>query len=356
MNQADIKKIRRFRRWGIATVIATIFLIWVGGWVRSTGSGMGCPDWPKCFDVWIPPTSEAQLPPNYLEHYVEMRKKKNARVAKTLARMGFTELATKIENDPSVMEHEPFNTYKTWTEYINRVIGVLVGFLILLTVFFAFPTRHIDKRLFWLSLAGFVGVAFEGWLGSLVVSTNLMPSFITVHMVLAMLILVVLIAAVVIAYTREGRVSDLLYVKPMSKVWLGIGVSGVILTQIILGTQVRESVDLISKTMGESQRGAWIDNLASIYRVHRLFYYVVAAAVMYWIWQLRSEKVFKVPSVRLFSMSLLGILICEIAIGISMHRFGIPPVLQPLHLLFGTLLFAAAFTVTSLIYYIKPNG
>jgi heme a synthase len=355
MNQEEIKKLRRFRRWGIVTVVATIFLIWVGGWVRSTGSGMGCPDWPKCFDVWVPPTSEAQLPPNYLEHYVEVRKKKNARVAKTLARMGFAELATKIENDPSVFTHEPFNFYKTWTEYINRVIGVLVGFLIFLTVIFALPTRKIDPRLFWLSLAGFLGVGFEGWLGSLVVSTNLMPSFITVHMVLAMLILVVLIAAVIIAYTREGRISDLVQVKPMGKVWLGVGVSALILMQIIMGTQVRESIDVISKTMGETQRHLWVENLPTVYTFHRFFYYVVTAAIMFWIWKLKGEKVFKVASVRLFSMTLLGVLICEIAFGISMHRFGIPPILQPLHLLFGTLLFAASFTVTALIYYIKPR-
>jgi heme a synthase len=355
MNQENIKKLRRFRRWGIVTVVATIFLIWVGGWVRSTGSGMGCPDWPKCFDVWVPPTSEAQLPPDYLEHYVEARKKKNGRVAKTLSRMGFKELATKIENDPSVFTHEPFNFYKTWTEYINRVIGVLVGFFIFLTVIFGWQTRKTDNRLFRLSLAGFIGVGFEGWLGSLVVSTNLMPSFITVHMIIAMLILLVLIAAVIIAYTREGRVSDLVYVKPMGKVWLGIGVSALVLAQIIMGTQVRESIDVISKTMGEAQRHLWVENLPSVYTVHRFFYYIVTAAIMYWIWQLKQEKVYKVASVRLFSMTLLGVLISEIALGISMHHFGIPPILQPLHLLFGTLLFAASFTVTALIYYIKPR-
>jgi heme a synthase len=355
MNQEDVKKLRRFRRWGIVTVVATIFLIWVGGWVRSTGSGMGCPDWPKCFDVWVPPTSEAQLPPNYREHYVEVRKKKNARVAKTLARMGFTDLATKIENDPSVFEPETFNFYKTWTEYINRVIGVLVGFLIFITVLVAWRTRKIDNRLFRLSLAGFIGVGFEGWLGSLVVSTNLMPSFISVHMVIAMLILVVLIAAVIIAYTREGRISDLVYVKPMGKVWLGVGVSALVLTQIILGTQVRESIDVISKTMGETQRHLWVENLPTVYTFHRLFYYVVAASVMYWVWRLKSERIFRVASVRLFSMTLLAVLISEIALGIGMHRLGIPPIFQPFHLLFGTMLFASSFTVTALTYYIKPQ-
>jgi heme a synthase len=331
--------------------------------VRSTGSGMGCPDWPKCFDMWVPPTSAEQLPPDYLKHYVELRQKKNTRVAKLLASMGMTELSEKIKNDPSVSEPESFNAYKTWTEYINRVIGVLVGFFIFLTVLFAYPTRHIDKRIFKLSLLGFIGVAFEGWLGSIVVSTNLMPSFITVHMIIAMLILVVLIAAIIIAYTRESETSELLYVKPMAQVWLGIGVSFLILIQIILGTQVRESVDIVSKSMGEAQRSEWLNNLPTIFTIHKLFYYLVAASIMYWVWVLTKKtgmgnsinriQFFKSSQIGLFSTLLLGILITEIALGIGMNRLGLPPVLQPLHLLFGTLLFATAFTITGILYYKK---
>jgi heme a synthase len=364
MTDYDLKNLRRFRRWGIVTVLATVFLIWVGGWVRSTGAGMGCPDWPKCFDVWIPPTSEAQLPTDYLRHYVELRQKKNERVAKVLTRLGMGDVAEKIKNDPAIAEEEPFNVYKTWIEYINRVIGVLVGFFIFLTLVFSFRLRNMDRRIFRLSLLGFIGVAFEGWLGSLVVSTNLMPSFITVHMVIAMLILVVLIAAVIIAYTRESGVSDLVYVKPMAKIWIGLGVSTLILIQIIIGTQVREAVDVVAKSLGEVQRSNWLSNLPFIYDVHKAFYYLVAAATVYWTWILLKksplsnrlenvEKNSKSRVIRSFSMLLLGILITEIALGIGMHNWGIPPVFQPFHLLFATLLFANALTITGILYYKK---
>ena len=355
----EIKILRRFRRWAIVTALATVFLIWVGGWVRSTGSGMGCPDWPKCFGVWIPPTSEAALPANYLELYGEQRLKKNQRVAKTLDKMGFHDLAYLIQNDPSVFQHEPFNAYKTWTEYLNRVLGVLVGFFIFLTVIFSIPTRKYDKRLFWLSLFAFLGVGFEGWLGSLVVSTNLMPSFITVHMIFAMAILVALISAATIAYLRGKPTETVTKIeKPKTLILGGVLVCGLILTQIIIGTQVRENVDMVKVQLGEEQHSEIISNLGSVYATHRLFYYVVAFGVLFFAWILRGGKnkarsFFSIAGVRFSTNLMVFALFCEILLGISMHRLGLPPVLQPLHLLFATVLFSAAYMATSFLWFKK---
>jgi heme a synthase len=349
-----IKKLRRFRRWAIITALATVLLIWIGGWVRSTGSGMGCPDWPKCFGVWVPPTSEAALPADYLEKYGEQRLKKNQRVAKTLAKMGFNDLAYLIQNDPSVFVHEPFNAYKTWTEYLNRVAGVLVGFFIFLTLIFAFQIRKLDKRLFYLSLFAFLGVGFEGWLGSLVVSTNLMPSFITVHMVLAMAILVALISAAIIAFVREKPQNDVAIAAiPRSLIIGGVLVCGLILSQIIIGTQVRENVDVVKAALGESNRSEIIDNLGSVYATHRLFYYVVAAAVLFFAFLIRKGNFFSIRGVGFSTVLMIISLVSEITLGISMHRFGLPPVLQPLHLLFATVLFSAAYMTTSFLWFKK---
>src|SRR4028118_360369 len=124
---------RTFRRFGIITIVAVYVLILVGGVVRSTGSGMGCPDWPRCFGSWVPPTDASELPADYREVYSQKRKAKNDRLAATLRRMGFEATANLITNDPSMFEEAQFNALRTWIEYGNRLIGVLIGIFIFIT-------------------------------------------------------------------------------------------------------------------------------------------------------------------------------------------------------------------------------
>src|SRR6202012_449047 len=118
----------KFQKINLLSIVLLFVLILAGGVVRSTGSGMGCPDWPKCFGSYVPPTDVSQLPAGYKDKYVAGRVAKNQHFAKTLDLFGYSDLAQRIRADRSILIPEDFNVARTWTEYVNRLIGVLSGF------------------------------------------------------------------------------------------------------------------------------------------------------------------------------------------------------------------------------------
>ena len=141
------KSERRFIRINFITIFVTLLVILAGGIVRSTGSGMGCPDWPKCFDQYIPPTSVSQLPADYKEKFIAGRLEKNEKFAKYLESMGKGDLANQIRHDESIKLPEEFNPAKTWTEYINRLAGAALGIFLIITIITSFAFRKSAKRI-----------------------------------------------------------------------------------------------------------------------------------------------------------------------------------------------------------------
>jgi len=294
-----------YRKFGVITIVSVYLLILVGGIVRSTGAGMGCPDWPTCFGQWIPPTDISQLPANYKEIY---------KVAgRTIA---------------------DFNVVHTWTEYVNRLVGVLIGFFIFLAVVFARPYWKQDRPVFWLTFASFLLVAFQGWLGAKVVDTFLQPLIITLHMFLALVIVMLLIYSVVRSYR------NVVFPKAWSKakglnglLW---GCMAVLLVQILLGTQVREAVDHLAESLTGGARDTWVDQLGLTFYIHRSFSILVLvlhALLFRGLWQ-KSEAG---SALRKWGMGMAVLLGIETFSGIGLAYLGIPPVLQPMHLFFGSL-------------------
>lgn len=311
--------------------------------MRSTGSGMGCPDWPKCFGSWVPPTTVSQLPEDYLDVYREKRIEKNKKLAGYLEKAGFENVSAYIFSHPSQYIETEFNATKTWIEYLNRIVGVVIGILVFLTVLYSIPFLRTDKTVFYLSLASFILVGIEGWLGSIVVSTNLLPITVTIHMALALVIVAMLQYAVVRSHDIKtglkysGKVNALIWVVLVTT-----------FGQILLGTQVREEVDIIAFTMGEAARSSWIDNLGLSFYVHRSFSIIVVALHIY-----LAVMLYKLKDRRMTQMTnaMLVIVAAEVVFGIIISYFAIPPVMQPLHLTFAALLFGVQFLILIIYYY-----
>ncbi|SMC70978.1 COX15/CtaA family protein [Pedobacter nyackensis] len=338
----------RFIRLNLITIIVTLLLILAGGIVRSTGSGMGCPDWPKCFDQYIPPTSASQLPADYKEKYVAERIAKNERFAKTLDKMGKGHLADSIRHDESILMPETFNAAKTWTEYINRLMGATTGFLLLGLLIFSFTYKHKAKRIIILSILNLFVVAFQAWLGSIVVSTNLMPWIVTVHMLFALVILGILV------YTYNYAIQ--LHKQPtviMGKlVWLKILIFGSIVLsviQIVLGTEVREAIDAISKQMLYNGRSTWVAKVGDMFSYHRdlAIFVLILNIVIYKI--VKDQFNGKATALRVGS-SIGIVLIIQIATGLILSNFALPPYAQAMHILFSTLLFSLQYYLYLLVY------
>ncbi|MEB2783860.1 COX15/CtaA family protein [Algoriphagus persicinus] len=339
MKQNTNNAINSFRRVSMITVIAVYLLILIGGIVRSSGSGMGCPDWPRCFGNVIPPTSVDQLPVNYQEIYLNKRLAKNERFVATLEKLGFSDKATEIANDKSIYVEEEFNPVKTWIEYLNRLAGVVIGLFIVLTVWKSLPLRKMDGWITILSIFNLILVIFIGWIGSIVVSTNLLHWMITFHMMLALL----LVSLLIYVYHRSGKLIPSKGVKMdvprRIELILLIGTI-LMLVQVVLGTQVREQIDIISSSLGNMLRDEWVGRVGLDFLIHRSFSLVVLGIhVLYFFWAFKYTL--RRSQVNLWSQALMILIILEIATGMGMSYFGIPAFLQPIHLLLGSLIIGA---------------
>ena len=290
-----------FVRYSWFVLFWVLLVIAAGGIVRMTQSGMGCPDWPRCFGMWIPPSDVSQLPVDF-EKYLSKQD----------------------------IDHN-FNVYHTWIEYINRLLGAILGIFIFIYFVWSVIKYRATEKWIPLLIGGLVLLTgFQGWMGKLVVDANLSVVKITLHMLIALLIAA--IPLYIIRRIRYERVMVPAYVKQAA--WVLIGA---VLIQIILGTQVREEIDIISKNLSYQQRDLWIGALGVPFYIHRSFSWLILIVSGY-LW-------FKSKDFTELRLSMNFIMICTITAmlaGIAMNYLDMPAIAQPIHLVVGSMLFMGA--------------
>tara|TARA_B100001287_G_C22676148_1_gene527777 strand:- start:83 stop:1102 length:1020 start_codon:yes stop_codon:yes gene_type:complete len=321
---------KRFIRFNWVVLILIYLVVIAGSFVRITGSGMGCPDWPKCFGEWIPPTTVDALPSDYREAYLEKRRKKVDKFTKVLSAIGLEETAKLLKNDPSVYQEEPFNATKTWIEYVNRLFGFLAGNAMLL-VFLWLVLAYRKSKLLWVSGVNLILMGFQAWFGSIVVATNLVPWTITVHMFMALLIIGIQIYFIAAATNRQNIFQRFMLPKWMyAMLWL---IFIITFYQMFLGTQVRESIDfLIKKGVGQSE---WTEGVGLPFYIHRSFSWLVLILLCVVFWFNEKGKQFGAIRLSFFVLAM------ELFSGVLLAHVDMPGLVRTAHLLFASIMFGA---------------
>jgi cytochrome c oxidase assembly protein subunit 15 len=324
---------KQFKPLIVTSLILIYLVIAAGAVVRMTGSGMGCPDWPKCFGYLIPPTERNQLEWKANHKYNEGQViilNESLRVAST----DFTSSARyQTENWEAYTKHDyaVFNPTHTWIEFINRLLGALAGLATLLLFVSSLWRIKSDVISTVLSFLIVLGMGFQGWLGKTVVDSNLLPFKITIHMAMALILVLILI----ILLAREKQLKK---TSEKSTTIQRVLIFGLFLTliQIAMGTQVRQFVDEQMHAFNLEEASAWLTDAPLLFYFHRSFSLLVLLVHGYLGYLLFQKKI--LPNV--FTV-ILFLLVAEILTGIWMYYFDFPFSSQPLHLVLASLLFGA---------------
>jgi cytochrome c oxidase assembly protein subunit 15 len=319
----------------IISIVIVYLVILAGGIVRMTGSGMGCPDWPKCFGFLIPPTERSQLEWKSNSEYnknqiVIIDDKLFYANDKFKSKSNF-----EMSNWSEYTKHDysKFNVYHTWIEYINRLIGAIAGLSVLILFFNSLKFLKTKKIITGLSFLALIAIIFQAWLGKIVVDSNLTANTITVHMLMAIVLLFILFSILAISNPSKKRV------KVSRNISILVLISIVLLLiQIITGTEVRKFIDIKMELFNYTQKERWIENISSSFSFHRSFSWaiIIVNSLIYFYARKSGLKLKIIHIVN-------SLIFFQISSGIIMYYFHFPFSSQPIHLLISTMIIGIQF-------------
>lgn len=324
---------RAFRRWVRVSLSLVYLVIAAGATVRMTGSGMGCPDWPKCFGYYIPPTQEAQL---------LWKPGRSFSKGQLISHEGglfsaVRDLKTGAVYDPANWkpytdtEFGAFNEYHTWVEYLNRLIGALAGLVILVTALLSFSVRGAPRTTVLLSWLTVLLMGLQAWLGATVVYSVLLPVKVTLHMLMAFVLI-----ALLLLLSRPQEEKPVARDEKIRRIALLAW--GFFLIQVLLGTQTRQFVDVMSKILPTAPE-QWLRAAPIFFYLHRSFSILVLLVYAYLFYRVRKAYRGEVK----WTGWVLALLCTEALVGASMAYLAFPFGAQALHLLLSSLVFGIGF-------------
>ena len=319
----------------IISIVIVYLVILAGGIVRMTGSGMGCPDWPKCFGFLIPPTERSQLEwksnSEYNKNQIVIINDKLFYANDKFKSKSKFEMSNWSEYTKH--NYSKFNVYHTWIEYINRLIGAIAGLSVLILFVNSLKFLKTKKIITGLSFLALIAIIFQAWLGKMVVDSNLTANAITVHMLMAIILLFILFSILAISNPSKKRV------KISRNISILVLISIVLLLiQIITGTEVRKFIDIKMELLNYTEKDRWIENISSSFSFHRSFSWaiIIVNSLIYFYARKSGLKLKIIHIVN-------TLIFFQISSGIIMYYFHFPFSSQPIHLLISTMIISIQF-------------
>nr|WP_315486270.1 COX15/CtaA family protein [uncultured Undibacterium sp.] len=305
------KEQNKYKKLIAVTLFLTFDLIIFGAFTRLTDSGLGCPDWPGCYGEANPFQAHSEI-----------------KAAESLLPTG------------------PVTVAKAWIEMIHRYLAMSVGFLIMLQMGIAWWKSKTRPFSPWLATSLFVLVGIQGAFGAWTVTMKLQPIIVTIHLILALVILSLLVWA----WQRESPRSETNYSRPLFKL-LPIAFI-ILLVQVALGGWVStnyaalachdyplcngelvpqldfEHAYVLWRELGRTVSGDYLPftALITIHWVHRTFAWVVFALLGYVAFLGRKHV-----DTKTLSNGVLAVLLMQFITGVATIYFSWPLAIAVLH-------------------------
>ena len=283
----------------VASLIGALVQITMGGAVRVTGSGDGCPDWPTCFGSWIPPFE-----------------------------------------------------YHALMEYTHRTIGVLVGVTIIAAVVRVWLNHRRESAVVRSSTAALIAVSTTGGIGGAVVLSELDPALRTLHLLLAESVLLLLAHALVaVAYTRSETASELI---PRSLFYIALLGSAMTLIALLSGSYavwrgagaVCPSWPLCGGAIIPQYEIVWIH---VAHRVIALISVFPALAAAHLAMKMKGDSTSSSRMLRILGIAISAIIVVQVLLGAANPWTGFAQWARVSHLTFASLQWVGMCLLTLLI-------
>lgn len=311
-----------FQKLNWVLVFMTFDLIVFGAFTRLTDSGLGCPDWPGCYGVSNP----------------------------------FHALG-EIQQAESTMPTGPVTVIKAWIEMIHRYLAMTVGALILVQVSIAFSKiKSLGRAPVLGSLGLLLLVCIQGAFGAWTVTLKLQPIIVTIHLMLALILLACLTAYAQQPWEDRSSTVRTIRIRPLPAQLL-LAASVILLIQIFLGAWVSTNYAVLAcpdfptclgaiwpetdwgegftlwRQLGLNAQGEFITPTAlqTIHWAHRLFAIMVLIALGGLAWKALQLSNSALVELGRLAKLMLALLLLQVITGISNVVFQWPLLAALLH-------------------------